>query len=356
MHTTRGDGVAGIKRRHRDLSSDGVRNLAMASGRGRLKRGSRIIYVATASGLQSDEMDDPNITMEEYIRLEEEKARRHDEFPAIVYNDALTSELEVSFDFENEFPAIVYNDALTSEPEVSSEPTVSAYPAIKVDFDFKISSSDSDDEDYTIIYDKTSFSCKLVSINDLKSDSNNVEDKINIKQSSGDLSIEPLPNVSIRRILGYGYGVSTSCTVLVIMEYFVKISYKARILKLKIRVRKSTDLTTNTPYYSRPIRRLIGVNSVGIPSARSSSSKNSVLLNTKIHSEVVEVYAKKNKKTNVTSRMNVVKTKKQVANIDTKNALKAKIDILCVSCEKNVLTPCNDNCLAKYKLSVKTNV
>ncbi|GKD59597.1 hypothetical protein Tco_1297106, partial [Tanacetum coccineum] len=30
----RGDGVAGIKRRHHDLSSDGVRNLAMASGRG----------------------------------------------------------------------------------------------------------------------------------------------------------------------------------------------------------------------------------------------------------------------------------------------------------------------------------
>ncbi|GJU59273.1 hypothetical protein Tco_1237039 [Tanacetum coccineum] len=33
----RGDGVAGIKRRRRGLSSNGVRNLAMASGRGRLK-------------------------------------------------------------------------------------------------------------------------------------------------------------------------------------------------------------------------------------------------------------------------------------------------------------------------------
>ncbi|GKB87028.1 hypothetical protein Tco_0959300 [Tanacetum coccineum] len=36
-NTQRGDGVAGIKRRRRGLSSDGVRNLAMASGRGRLK-------------------------------------------------------------------------------------------------------------------------------------------------------------------------------------------------------------------------------------------------------------------------------------------------------------------------------
>ncbi|GJU60888.1 hypothetical protein Tco_1238654 [Tanacetum coccineum] len=35
--TERGDGVASIKRRRRDLFSDGVWNLEMASGRGRLK-------------------------------------------------------------------------------------------------------------------------------------------------------------------------------------------------------------------------------------------------------------------------------------------------------------------------------
>ncbi|GJS10972.1 hypothetical protein Tco_0367768 [Tanacetum coccineum] len=103
------------------------------------------------------------------------------QFPAIVYNDALTSEPEVSSDFKNEFPAIVYNDALTSEAEVSSEPTVSAYPAIKIDFDFKISSSNSNDEDYTFIYDKNSFSYKLVSIDDLKSDKDNDNDEIDFK-------------------------------------------------------------------------------------------------------------------------------------------------------------------------------
>ncbi|GJZ65019.1 hypothetical protein Tco_0621715 [Tanacetum coccineum] len=37
LFTKRGDGVMGIKRRHLDLSSDGVRDLATASGRGRLK-------------------------------------------------------------------------------------------------------------------------------------------------------------------------------------------------------------------------------------------------------------------------------------------------------------------------------
>ncbi|GJT61939.1 hypothetical protein Tco_1005472 [Tanacetum coccineum] len=128
-------------------------------------------------------MDDPNITMEEYIRLEEEKARRcvrcitwkllrmvrsgiivHDlgsvetEFPAIVFNDTLTSEallcepkhskndnekvnmpsfpppkptvscfddLDFFKDFKNEFPAIVYNDAQTSKLDFLTEPTLS---------------------------------------------------------------------------------------------------------------------------------------------------------------------------------------------------------------------------------------
>ncbi|GKG41667.1 hypothetical protein Tco_0473418, partial [Tanacetum coccineum] len=37
MLTERGDGVTGIKRCCRDLSSDGDRNLATTSGHGRLK-------------------------------------------------------------------------------------------------------------------------------------------------------------------------------------------------------------------------------------------------------------------------------------------------------------------------------
>nr|GEV14831.1 hypothetical protein [Tanacetum cinerariifolium] len=42
----------------------------------------------------------------------------------------------------------------------------------------------------------------------------------------------------------------------VIIEYFLKISKKARILKLKRRNMKNTVLTTNTPYPSRKIRRM----------------------------------------------------------------------------------------------------
>ncbi|GJS18691.1 hypothetical protein Tco_0413163 [Tanacetum coccineum] len=64
--------------------------------------------------------------MEEYIQLEEEKAcRRGQEFnwETATYGKVRYFEDINNFkDFENEFPAIVYRDALTSDPKVSSEP------------------------------------------------------------------------------------------------------------------------------------------------------------------------------------------------------------------------------------------
>ncbi|GJZ31933.1 hypothetical protein Tco_0576980, partial [Tanacetum coccineum] len=68
-------------------------------------------------------MDDPNITIEEYIRLEEEKARRR------------------------EFPAIVLNDMLTSEAALLYEPMVSSLNNDEINF--RISFDESDDEDCT---------------------------------------------------------------------------------------------------------------------------------------------------------------------------------------------------------------
>ncbi|GJW00724.1 hypothetical protein Tco_1555975 [Tanacetum coccineum] len=144
-------------------------------------------------------MDDPDITMEEYIQLEAEKARRLGQefnWETTTYGKVMYFEdIDYFKDFENEFPAIVYKDALTSEPEVSSEPMVSAHHFNKVDFDFMISFDESDDEDYTFSYDKNSFSYKLVSINDLKSDSNKDDDKIDIKQTLRDIYVKPLPDV-----------------------------------------------------------------------------------------------------------------------------------------------------------------
>ncbi|GJS35484.1 hypothetical protein Tco_0533866 [Tanacetum coccineum] len=97
-------------------------------------------------------MDVPNITLEEYIRLKEKKARRHGK--------------------------VLFNDALTSEATLSCEPTVS--PLNDNQIDFIISFDESDNEDYTLIYDKKSFSYQIISVDDLKTDLENDNDKVNM--------------------------------------------------------------------------------------------------------------------------------------------------------------------------------
>ncbi|GKE29940.1 hypothetical protein Tco_1445324 [Tanacetum coccineum] len=116
-------------------------------------------------------MHDPNITMEEYIRLEEEKARRRDK----VYNWETAAYGKIWYDedvhdlrsVENEFPAIVFNDSLTSEVTLN-------------EIDFRVSFDESDDEDYTVMFDKNSFSYKTIYVNDLKTDSENDNEKVNM--------------------------------------------------------------------------------------------------------------------------------------------------------------------------------
>ncbi|GJW63323.1 hypothetical protein Tco_0115207 [Tanacetum coccineum] len=78
---------------------------------------------------------------------------------------------------ETEFLAIVFNDTLTSQATLSCEPTVSS---LNDDIDFRISFDESDDEDYTIIFDKKSFSHKIIYANDLKTDSKNDNEKVNM--------------------------------------------------------------------------------------------------------------------------------------------------------------------------------
>nr|GEV92167.1 hypothetical protein [Tanacetum cinerariifolium] len=144
-------------------------------------------------------MENIDITMEEYIQLEAKKARRHGQefnWKTATY-DKVRYFVDIDYfkDYETDFLAIVYKDALKYELGVSFEPTVSAHHVKKVNFDFIISFDESDDEDYTFTYDKNSFSYKLVSVNELKSDSNNDDHKIDIIQSSKDIYFEPLPDV-----------------------------------------------------------------------------------------------------------------------------------------------------------------
>nr|GEY89701.1 hypothetical protein [Tanacetum cinerariifolium] len=120
--------------------------------------------------------------MEEYIRLEEEKARRRGKvydwetatFGKIWYDEDVHDLRSIKI----KFPAIVFDDAFTSEVTPFYKPTVSPLNDNKIDF--RISFDESDDEDYTVIFDKKSFSYKIISVNNLKTDLENDNDKVNM--------------------------------------------------------------------------------------------------------------------------------------------------------------------------------
>ncbi|GKF40553.1 hypothetical protein Tco_0120614 [Tanacetum coccineum] len=77
-------------------------------------------------------MDDPNITMDEYIRLEEEKARKHEKvfnwetakYGRIWYNEDV---------HDLRFPAIIFNDNLKSNETLSCEPTGMGFNEVTYD-------------------------------------------------------------------------------------------------------------------------------------------------------------------------------------------------------------------------------
>ncbi|GJX20429.1 hypothetical protein Tco_0223106 [Tanacetum coccineum] len=171
-------------------------------------------------------MKDPNITIEEYAKIKEEKARRRNKvynwetathgkiryddvydlksvetkFPAIVFNGKLTSkealscepmptvnyfdDLDFLKDFENEFPAIVYNDDLTSKSDQSTEPVKIPHRIDEFDLKTKTSSSECDEEEQNVLYFNDLFPFNIIYPDDLKSDKDNDNDKIDIKHSS----------------------------------------------------------------------------------------------------------------------------------------------------------------------------
>ncbi|GJV56909.1 hypothetical protein Tco_1457914 [Tanacetum coccineum] len=143
-------------------------------------------------------MDDPDITMEEYIQLMADKAQKHGDtfnWETAIYGKVPCDDSDLFNDFEADFPAIVYNDASTSIDNVLSEPSVSIYTAIKSNIDFSISYSDSEDEDYTFTYDKDSLFPKLIHVDILKPKPVNDYVEINTELCSENIVIKPMDNI-----------------------------------------------------------------------------------------------------------------------------------------------------------------
>ncbi|GJV50097.1 hypothetical protein Tco_1440309 [Tanacetum coccineum] len=123
------------------------------------------------------------------------------EFPAIVFNDTLTSEatlsceptvsslndneiyFRISFDEsdDEDYTPLFYNDALTSKSDFSTEPTLSPQHIDELDLKDETSLLECGEEEQNILYFNDVFSFNVIYPDHSKSDKDNDDDKIDIK-------------------------------------------------------------------------------------------------------------------------------------------------------------------------------
>ncbi|GJR93273.1 hypothetical protein Tco_0265447 [Tanacetum coccineum] len=106
-------------------------------------------------------------------------------FPSPELEVSYSSDLDYFKDFENEFPAIVYNDALTSKLDFLTEPTISPQHIDEFDLKNETSLFECDKQEQNILYLNGLFPFNVIYPDDSKSDKDNDDDKIDIKHSSG---------------------------------------------------------------------------------------------------------------------------------------------------------------------------
>ncbi|GJU76124.1 hypothetical protein Tco_1273194 [Tanacetum coccineum] len=181
------------------------------------------------------------------------------EFPAIVFNDTLTSEATLSceptktdlktdskndndkvnmpllpspkptvsyFDgldffkyFKNEFPAIVYNDAQKSKSDLLTEPILNPQHIDEFNLKDETSLSEYDEEEQNVICFNDLFPFNVIYPDELKTDTDNDNDKVDIEHSSEDLSVKPLPDLINTDVGAYAHG--TVYTAYSLNEYSV---------------------------------------------------------------------------------------------------------------------------------------
>nr|GEW28889.1 hypothetical protein [Tanacetum cinerariifolium] len=92
-------------------------------------------------------------------------------------------------DCDNEFLAIVYNDAITSKSYFSTEPTLCPQCIDEFNLKDETTLSECDEKEQIIFYFNDLFPFNVIYPDDLKSDTDNDNDKIDIEQASGDMSV-----------------------------------------------------------------------------------------------------------------------------------------------------------------------
>ncbi|GKA06085.1 hypothetical protein Tco_0685205 [Tanacetum coccineum] len=104
-------------------------------------------------------------------------------------------DLDFFKDFENEFPAIVYNDAQTSKSDLLTEPILNPQHINEFNLKDETSLSEYDEEEQNVICFNDLFPFNVIYPDELKMDTDNDNDKVDIGHSLGDLSVKQLPDV-----------------------------------------------------------------------------------------------------------------------------------------------------------------
>ncbi|GJU02730.1 hypothetical protein Tco_1113068 [Tanacetum coccineum] len=105
-------------------------------------------------------------------------------FPSLEPTVSYFDDLDFLKDFENEFPAIVYNDALTSKSDSSTEPVEISHRIDEFDLKDETSLSKYDEEEQNVLYFNDLFPFNIIYPDDLKLDKDNDDNEIVIIQSS----------------------------------------------------------------------------------------------------------------------------------------------------------------------------
>nr|GEU64992.1 hypothetical protein [Tanacetum cinerariifolium] len=162
-------------------------------------------------------MDNPNITMEEYIRLEEENARKCGK----VFNWKLLRMVR---------SAIVYNDAQTSKSDLLAEPTFCTQYIDEFNLKDETSLSECDEKEQHVLNFNDLFPFNVTYPNDSKSNKDNDDDKINIEKPSRDMSVIPLPDVINTDVCAYAQRSPEPHVKQSFIEEFFAVKSKIKIL------------------------------------------------------------------------------------------------------------------------------
>ncbi|GKD87937.1 hypothetical protein Tco_1359091, partial [Tanacetum coccineum] len=124
----------------------------------------------------------------------------------LLFHHSYFDDLDYYNDFEKEFPAIVCNDALTFKLYFLTEPTKSPQHIDEFDLNDETSLSKCDEEEQNVLNFNDLFPFNVIYPNDSKLDKDNDDDKVDIKHSSGDMSVIPLSNVINFNVGAYAQG------------------------------------------------------------------------------------------------------------------------------------------------------